>query len=664
MSAFERGCARSARRLYALGRCRPAGVMFAVFALSDSRLRGATATITVAAHDYDYERRADGVQVPRQRGQRARPADPDPPTAAEHRPNREQQPRGRRRGRGSRRRPGGREVPGLDRSAGHKMWGKHIQLPQDAGEVRIGMRATPDAARQDQGLRLRRHQLDQQRAGREETGLGGFHVTIEDQTVTRSRSTTSTIRSAGAIASPSPTASSRSTTWPQAPTTSGSPHPTATHRTTIQTSTFEGGFGPRRRRGGKRRLRRPRGGLWEPLDRRTGFWFGFAEGEGVRRAPAPARSAAPPATGSPGRRSTTSPDLAEPVAEPYVALSDTAQRPQVYTGRGNPDGNFTIQNVPAGTYTLAIWDDQLDWIIRFMTVNVGPGESTSTSATSACRAGSAGSPAPSTPTTERQRRPRRAASRGSRNIDVDKRWRDGSIKQATFTDNVGNYEFPSRGRPDRQVRHRRGRLRALRRTGASLHDEYDPRRSTPVPEELGGGLLTTSSLTRGTAPRWTAARGHYADDEPGQIAGIVYYATTRNEIDARLRRRGLRAGDPGRHSAARASAPTASRTPPTTPAQRVRHRPLASARPSAPTATATSAITAPLHRRAQAVRRPELPRGADHRPTRPRTARSTAATRSPTMWPAVDPTRSSDTFPCDEGEERCRSTPATTSPTS
>lgn len=47
----------------------------------------------------------------------------------------------------------------------------------------------------------------------------------------------------------------------------------------------------------------------------------------------------------------------------------------VYTQPCNPDGSFSIPNVPAGTYQLVIWDEFLDRIINFSTVTVSGGGS-------------------------------------------------------------------------------------------------------------------------------------------------------------------------------------------------------------------------------------------------------------------------------------------------
>ena len=97
--------------------------------------------------------------------------------------------------------------------------------------------------------------------------------------------------------------------------------------------------------------------LWVPPSVRTSYWFGFV------CAPTPFADPGTGALTGTARNWQGWPPfdvltLGEPVANPFVALTDTASDLMVYTGRGDGAGNFDIQNVPAGTYNLAIWDEQ------------------------------------------------------------------------------------------------------------------------------------------------------------------------------------------------------------------------------------------------------------------------------------------------------------------
>jgi large repetitive protein len=113
--------------------------------------------------------------------------------------------------------------------------------------------------------------------------------------------------------------------------------------------------------------------LWEPPNNRTAYWFGFV------CAPQPFTN---PGTGEITGRARnwvewapyTTGTFNEPVPEPFVALSDATTDRTVYIGRGDADGNFDIQGVPAGSYNLAIWDEQLTYIMRFKPITIAVGQ--------------------------------------------------------------------------------------------------------------------------------------------------------------------------------------------------------------------------------------------------------------------------------------------------
>ena len=66
--------------------------------------------------------------------------------------------------------------------------------------------------------------------------------------------------------------------------------------------------------------------------------------------------------------------IAGPIKAPWVALSDLgAGDAQVYVGRGADNGSFDIKNVPDGTYQLTMWDDNQDYILWSVNVDVSGG---------------------------------------------------------------------------------------------------------------------------------------------------------------------------------------------------------------------------------------------------------------------------------------------------
>ena len=75
-----------------------------------------------------------------------------------------------------------------------------------------------------------------------------------------------------------------------------------------------------------------------------------------------------------------------------------------------------------------------------------------------------------------------------------------------------------------------------------MHDEQraiDPscavvEAANPCLTDQGGGLLTNQLLTEGHRATVDWGKRDYPPGTPGQIVGITYFATTRNEFDARF----------------------------------------------------------------------------------------------------------------------------------
>ena len=293
--------------------------------------------------------------------------------------------------------------------------------------------------------------------------------------------------------------------------------------------------------------------LWEPPNNRTAYWFGFVcspqpfATPGTGEITGQARNWvewAPYTTGT----------YNDPVENPFVALSDATTDRTVYIGQGDAAGNFDIQNVPAGSYNLAVWDEQLSYIMRFKPVTVAAGETVDVNDT-----GDDGSVGLGVSRwfgwldgqVYKDTNGNGKLDPGEpllANTDVDQRWRDGSIKEATFTDAHGYYQYPTAegGALGRWIVGEQGFARFSAYPGPSAHDEHTGAvipscavaagapANPCVPTGQGGGLLTNQLLLEGHRATVDWGKRDYPAGTPGQIVGITYFSTTRNEFDARF----------------------------------------------------------------------------------------------------------------------------------
>ncbi|MBO8128416.1 MAG: pectin esterase [Peptococcaceae bacterium] len=239
--------------------------------------------------------------------------------------------------------------------------------------------------------------------------------------------------------------------------------------------------------------------------------------------------------------------LGDPVDHPWIALSDIgANDQQVYTGRGDSNGNFIIKNVPPGLYQMAIWDEPLDYIISFRTVQVGPGEIVDM--------GDIGIPRwfgyiKGTVFNDlNSNGVREPGENGIPNIEVGTRFKDGSIQYRTVTDMHGNYELNEVFELERFAVAEVDFTR-FARTGATGTPDYNipvPNPANPAalclnsrgnyvrcPETYPGALTLAELTWAAKTNRIDWGKRPYNRGENGGISGIVYYATMRNEIDPR-----------------------------------------------------------------------------------------------------------------------------------
>jgi large repetitive protein len=465
------------------------------------------------------------------------------------------------------------------RSLDHKMWGNYFTLPDDAdssGNLTVRIDLTEQSA--DHPLPLGKIRVfvfndntwTNGAPDTEETGLNGFQVGLTEQTdsaVTVDYNndplcggvchTAGAGANAGFVEIPNlgpatynidvhppdscdpanPSAPSGPGHWYQTTTIDGG--------LSLQAPTEEGADG----------TGAPGEQLWEAPNVRTAYWFGFVCGPRNFSAPGTGEI-----TGTARNWVEWAPytvgTFTDPVENPLVALSDATTDSTVYVGRGDGAGNFDIQNVPAGDYNLAVWDEQLNYIMRFKPVHIDPGASVSVDET-----GDDGSTGLGVSrwfgwldgTVYKDTNGNGKFDDGEPrigNTDMDQRWRDGSIKESTTTDPTGHYEYPTAegGALGRWFINEQGFARFSAFPGASTRDErtdavtpscvVEPPATAPanpcVPNSQGGGLLVNQSVLEGHRTTVDWGKRDYPAGTPGQIVGITYFATTRNEFDARF----------------------------------------------------------------------------------------------------------------------------------
>jgi hypothetical protein len=310
-------------------------------------------------------------------------------------------------------------------------------------------------------------------------------------------------------------------------------------------------------------------------------WFGFVKecSFGDSQDVCPSNNDVPPDAGSiSGRVRQIALDTEKPgdvtlgpaLANPLVALNNIGGNDeQVYTGRGDEFGNFTIPNVPPGLYQLVYWDFPQLYIIQFLTVQVGPNDSVDVGDIGIPRwrgvlqgyayidngVAQDGTPIPG------------GAENGFRDCydpgggidpynvatcepglpgqDLDVRQKDGTIVYTAFADSNGYYDFPDYFEWEHFLIWEIGfgRLKQVGTTGyfteftnggltvSPIGYPYTPENG-PVPGLAG---LLQAELTPAGVYQWfDTGKVPYPPGENGGLAGIVYHATTRNEFNPRL----------------------------------------------------------------------------------------------------------------------------------
>lgn len=227
--------------------------------------------------------------------------------------------------------------------------------------------------------------------------------------------------------------------------------------------------------------------------------------------------------------------LGETVNRPWIALNDIGGNDQqVFTGRGNKDGTFEIKNVPDGLYQMVIWDEPLDYIMSFRTVQVTNGSTVDMGDIAIPRwfgwikgtvfrdLNGNGIQDP--------------GEEGIPNVEMGTRFKDGSVQYGTVTDMMGNYSFNEVFPLAHFTLAELGYTRfGYTSATATPDDGADPPRQTTTYNRT----LTLAALTlAGATNKIDWGMKEYPLTLPdstiitnGGISGIIYYATMRNEIN-------------------------------------------------------------------------------------------------------------------------------------
>jgi len=227
-----------------------------------------------------------------------------------------------------------------------------------------------------------------------------------------------------------------------------------------------------------------------------------------------------------------------PVERPWVALTDIGGNDQqVYLGRGEPNGSVIINNVPPGLYQMAVWDEPLDYIISFRTVQL-PDKNGSMNVVveddPVNYPGAIGIPRwygwikGKVFIDSNENGIYDPGEAGVPEVEVLTRFKDGTVQYATVTDSEGSYTFNEVFELEHftvaEVSFARLAITAV---------SANPEKRYPIPEVFDGALTAAVLTWAGGTNYIDFGKRPYRPGENGGISGIVRYATMRNETDPR-----------------------------------------------------------------------------------------------------------------------------------
>jgi large repetitive protein len=246
----------------------------------------------------------------------------------------------------------------------------------------------------------------------------------------------------------------------------------------------------------------------------------------------------------------------EPVAECWVGLNDLASAQGLIAVPCDQNSNFTINNVPPGTYQLVTWDKPLDALFGFNTVVVGNQNLDLGKVLSFRWFGTLEG---SVFYDANQNGFRDPGEMPMENQNINIRFRDGSIYQFQPTDAFGEYSFaevfPFFKWLVAEVdftRYKATGMTTVVDDGGPIqphngwimpsYDKLNPQPQAAVNPNTGNNLSRTETgpvlleammlfLNQINVIDW--GKAVYGPNENGGITGIVYYSVTRAENDPR-----------------------------------------------------------------------------------------------------------------------------------
>ena len=220
--------------------------------------------------------------------------------------------------------------------------------------------------------------------------------------------------------------------------------------------------------------------------------------------------------------------------------------PNIQTVQADPDGNFTLSGIPAGTHQLVIWDAYLDQIIAFQTVIVAGPNQTLDVGNIPVNAWF-GRHEHNVFLDSNEDGIRQDDEPGLPEQAVNLRFRDGTVFQSFPTDTEGfvpfDQIFPFGSWQVAEVDYTR-----FKATGVTVNVDgggdvsggpfpglLNPQVGSPRTEtEPSPVLLEGFQSNAGMTSVFEWGKKPYAPGENGGISGIVFYGSTRGENDPRL----------------------------------------------------------------------------------------------------------------------------------